>query len=47
MFDKTKNKKYFSKRFLQCFSIKNVLNNHKEVCLSINGVQCVKTFLSS
>ena len=40
-FDKTKNKKYFYKSCLQFFSSKNVLNNHKEVCLSINGAQFV------
>ena len=34
MFHKTKNKnkKYFCKSCLQCFSSKNILNNHKEVC---------------
>ena len=34
MFHKTKNKntKYFSKSCLQCFSSKNVLIEHKEVC---------------
>ena len=39
MFHKTKNKnkKYFCKSCLQCFSSKNVLTEHKEVCLSING----------
>ena len=44
MFTKTKNKnkKYFCKSRLQCFSCNNVLNNHKEVCLSINGTQSVK-----
>ena len=44
MFQKTKskNKKYFCKRFLQCFSSKNVLAEHKKVCLSINGTQTVK-----
>ena len=44
MFPKTKNKnkKYFCKSRLQCFSCNNVLNNHKEVCLSINGTQSVK-----
>ena len=41
MFDKTKykNKKYFCKNYLQCFSSKNVLREHEEVCLSINGAQ--------
>ena len=44
MFHKTKNKnkKYFCKNCLQCFSNKNVLSNHKEVCLSINGAQSVR-----
>ena len=44
MFDKTKNKnkKYFSKIHLQRFSSKNVLTEHKEVCLSINGAQSVR-----
>ena len=43
MFHKTKNKnkKYFCKSCLQCFSSKNVLTEHKEVCLSINGWQSV------
>ena len=43
MFHKTKNKnkKYFCKSCLQCFSSKNVLTEHKEVCLSINGAQSV------
>ena len=38
---KNKNKKYFCKSFLQCFSSKNVLTKHKEVYLSINGAQSV------
>ena len=44
MFPKTKNKnkKYFCKSCLQCFSSKNVLKEHKEVCLSINGAQSVR-----
>ena len=43
MFHKTKNKnkKHFCKSCLQCFSSKNVLTEHKEVCLSINGAQSV------
>ena len=43
MFHKTKNKniKYFFKRCLQCFSSQNVLTEHKEVCLRINGAQSV------
>ena len=44
MFRKTKNKnkKYFCKSCLQCFSNKNMLTKHKEVCLSINGAQSVR-----
>ena len=38
---KNKNKKYFCKSCLQCFSSKNVLIDHK-VCLSINGAQSVR-----
>ena len=39
MFHKTKNKnkKWFWKSCLQCFSSKNVLTEHKEDCLIING----------
>ena len=42
IFHKTKNKikKYFCKSFLQSFSSKNVLTEHK-VCYSINGAQSV------
>ena len=44
MFHKTKNKnkKYFCKSCLQRFSCKNVLTEHKKVCLSINGTQSVR-----
>ena len=44
MFHKTKNKnkKYFCRSCLQCFSNNNVLTRHKEDCLSINGVQSVR-----
>ena len=44
MFHKTKNKnkKYFCKSCLQCFSSKNVLTEHKNVSLSINGAQSVR-----
>ena len=38
---KNKNKKEFCKSFLQCFSSKNVLMEHKKVCLSINGTKSV------
>ena len=36
---KNKNKKWFCKSCLQCFSSENVLIKHKEECLSINGQQ--------
>ena len=39
---KNKNKKWFCKSCLQCFSSENVLTKHKEDCLSINGKQSVK-----
>ena len=39
---KNKNKNYFCKSCLQCFSSKNVLKELKEVCLSINGAQSVR-----
>ena len=41
MFHKTKNKnkKWFCKSCLQCFSSENVLIKHKEDCLSISGQQ--------
>ena len=44
MFHKTKNKnkKWFYKSCLQCFSKENVLIKHKEDCLSINGKQSVQ-----
>ena len=44
MFHKTKNKnkKYFCKSCLQCFSSRKILTEHKEVCLSINGAQSVR-----
>ena len=43
MFQKTKNKnkKWFCRSCLQCFSSKNVLTEHKEDCLIINGGQSV------
>ena len=43
MFHKTKNKnkKYFCKSCLQCFSSESVLTEHKD-CLNINGKQSVK-----
>ena len=44
MFHKTKNKnkKWFCRNYLQCFSREGVLIKHKEDCLSINGKQSVK-----
>ena len=41
MFNKTKNKnkKYFCKCCILCFSSKNVLTEHKEICLKTNGKQ--------
>ena len=39
---KNKNKKWFCKSCLQCFSKENILIRHKEDCLSINGMQSVK-----
>ena len=39
---KNKNKKYFSKCCLQCFSSEKVLVEHKENCFIINGKQSVK-----
>ena len=39
---KNKNKKYFCESCLQCFSSKNVLTKHKEVFLSINGLESVR-----
>ena len=44
MFHKTKNKnkKWFCKSCLQCFSSENVLIKHKENCLSINCKHSVK-----
>ena len=43
MFHKTKNKnkKWFCKSCLQCFSSENVSIKHKEDCLSINGQQSI------
>ena len=38
---KNKNKKWFCKSCLQCFSNRNVMIKHKEDCLSINGTQSV------
>ena len=40
---KNKNKKYFCKSCLQCFSSKSVLAEHKEVYFSINGAQSLRS----
>ena len=44
MFSKTKDahKKHFSMSCLQNFTTKEILNNHRERCLLINGTQAVK-----
>ena len=44
MFHKTKNKnkKWFCKNCLQCFSSENILIKHRKDYLSINGVQSVE-----
>ena len=44
MFHKTKNKnkKWFCRSCLQCFSSESMLIKHKKDCLSINGKQSVK-----
>ena len=39
---KNKNKKYFCRYCLQCFSSESILTEHKENCLVINGKRCVK-----
>ena len=39
---KNKSKKYFCRSCLECFSSKNVLTEHKEDFLIINGKQSVK-----
>ena len=39
---KKKNKKWFCRSCLQCFSRESVVIKHKEHCLSINGKQSVK-----
>ena len=39
---KNKNKKYFCKSCLQCFSGENVLTEHKNICFRINGAQSVR-----
>ena len=38
---KHKEKKHFCMHCMQCFSSDRVLNNHKEICIQINGTQAV------
>ena len=44
MYKQTKHKegKHFCMHCLQCFSSKQVLTNHKENCISINGEKAIK-----
>ena len=44
MFNKTKHKesKHFCMHCLQCFSSEDVLMNHKDNCIQVNGTQAVK-----
>ena len=42
LFHKIKNKKKLLQKLFTAFSSKNILNNHKEVCLNINGAQSVR-----
>ena len=44
MYNQTKHKerKHFCMHCLQCFSSERVLNNHKDNCIQINGIQAVK-----
>ena len=44
MFNKTKHehKKHFCIHCLQCFSSEEVLNNHKNNCIQVNGTQAIK-----
>mgnify|MGYP001796290189 CR=1 FL=1 len=39
---KHKNRKHFCMHCLQCFSSEEILNNHKDNCLEVNGVQAIK-----
>ena len=44
MFNQTKheNRKHFCMHCLQCFSSEEVLNNHKNNCIQVNGTQAIK-----
>ena len=37
-----KAKKHFCMHCLQCFSSEEILSNHKEICIEINGKQAIK-----
>ena len=39
---KHKEKKHFCMYCLQCFSSERVLNNHKDICIQVNGEQAIK-----
>ena len=43
MYNKTKHKerKHFCMHCMQCFSSERVLNDHKEICIIINGMQAI------
>ena len=40
--NKTQHKKHFCMHCLQCFSSEEILSNHKEICIEINGKQAIK-----
>ena len=44
MFNQTKheNRKHFCMHCIQCFSSEEVLNNHKNNCIQVNGTQAIK-----
>ena len=44
MYNQTKHKKknHYCMYCLQCFSSEQVLTNHKEICIQINGTQAIK-----
>ena len=44
MYNQTKHResKHFCMHCLQCFSSERVLNNHKDNCIQVNGIQAVK-----
>ena len=44
MYNQTKHehRKHFCMHCLQCFSSQRVLNNHKDICIQVNGQQAIK-----